>query len=104
MDIYDNNPESQIDPQRAWQNYLNSPYGLTWHRNFAAQHHKPMSYPEWGIGEEGDNSYFVNEMANWMSTNVVLYNDYWNTNASYPGMISNGQYPKAAKRFLALKP
>jgi hypothetical protein len=104
MDIYDTTAESRIDPQQGWQDYLDSPYGLTWHRNFAAQHHKPMSYPEWGIGQEGDNPYFVSAMANWMSGNLVIYNDYWNTNAAYPGMISTGQYPNAAQQFLALKP
>ena len=57
-----------------------------------------------GIGQEGDNPYFVNAMANWMSGNLVIYNDYWNTNAAYPGMISTGQYPNAAQQFLALKP
>jgi len=99
MDIYDKDPLSQIDAKAAWQNYLTSSYGLTWHRDFAAQHHKPMSYPEWGMGERGDNPYFISSMANWMASNNVVYNDYWNTNASYPGMISTGQYPKAAKEF-----
>ena len=104
MDIYDTAPLSQTNPQQAWQNFLTGPYGLNWHRDFAAKHHKPMSYPEWGIGEEGDNPYFITSMANWMASNNVIYNDYWNTNASYPGMISNGQYPNAAKRFRNLKP
>jgi hypothetical protein len=104
MDIYDTNPLSLTNPAASWQNYLNSPYGLKWHKAFAAKHHKPMSYPEWGVGQEGDDPTFVTGMANWIASNNVLYNDYWNTNASYPGMISNGQYPKSARVFLKDKP
>ena len=104
MDIYDKNPLSRTNPEEAWQNYLNSPYGLNWHKQFAAQHKKPMSYPEWGVGQEGDNPTFVTGMAQWIKANNVLYNDYWNTNAAYPGMLSNGQYPKSAKVFLEDKP
>ena len=104
MDIYDTNPQSRTDPNASWQNYLNSRYGLRWHKQFAASHHKPMSYPEWGVGQEGDNPTFVTGMANWIKNNNVLYNDYWNTNSAYPGMISDGQYPKSAKVFLRLKP
>jgi hypothetical protein len=104
MDIYDKNPLSKIDAKASWQSYLTSPYGLSWHRDFAAQHHKPMSYSEWGMGDEGDNPYFITAMANWMAANNVVYNIYWNTNASYPGMISTGQYPNAAKQFQSLKP
>lgn len=104
MDIYDNNPQSATDPEASWQNYLNSPYGLIWHKQFAAQHNKPMSYPEWGVGQQGDNPTFVSGMANWIANNNVLYNDYWNTDAGYPGMISNGQYPQSADVFLQYKP
>ena len=104
MDIYDKNPMSKIRPEAAWQNYLNGPYGLNWHKQFAAQHNKPMSYPEWGVGQEGDNPTFMAGMAQWIKANNVLYNVYWNTDAAYPGMISNGQYPKSAKVFLEQKP
>ncbi len=104
MDIYDTNPMSKTDPAAAWQNYLNSPYGLNWHKQFAAAHGKPMSYPEWGVGKEGDNPAFVTGMANWIKDNNVLYSDYWNTNASYPGMLSNGQYPQSAAAFRRARP
>ncbi len=104
MDIYDLDPLSKTNPQASWQNYVQSPYGLQWHAQFAAKHNKPMSYPEWGVGQEGDNPTFMSGMINWMQSNNVLYNNYWNTNASYPGMISTGQYPKSAAVFLKAKP
>jgi hypothetical protein len=104
MDIYDNNPMSKTDPEASWQNYLNSPFGLRWQQQFATNHHKPMSYPEWGIGQEGDNPVFVGHMATWLRDNNVAYNDYWNTNAAYPGQLSNNQYPRAAARFKQLAP
>ena len=61
MDLYGTDPMSRTNPEQAWTDYLIADHGLQWHQSFAAQHHKPMSYPEWGIGQEGDNSYFVQQ-------------------------------------------
>jgi hypothetical protein len=99
MDIYDKDPSSRTDPEGAWNHYLVADHGLQWHHSFAAAHHKPMSYPEWGIGREGDNPYFVQQMVAWIKNNHIAYNIYWNTNSSYPGMISNHQYVKSAEIF-----
>jgi hypothetical protein len=99
MDIYDNNPLSLTDPAAAWDNYLNSPFGLRWQNRFAIAHHKPMSYPEWGVGQVGDDEYFVGHMSYWIHNHNVLYSNYWNTNAAYPGMLTDRQYPRSAQKF-----
>jgi len=88
----------------AW--FLNQPYGLKWHRDFAAQHRKPMAYSEWGSGTRkdgnapGDDPYFITQMANWMRQTNTLYHSYWEVkNQIYDDTVSQGRHPKAAAAF-----
>lgn len=102
MDIYDETIWCKIeDPAARWNYNLQEPYGLNWHRNFAAAHHKPMSYPEWGVGGNGsgDNPYFIEKMHEWFKINKVVYQTYWNSNSGYPGKLSDNQYPNTAVKY-----
>ena len=36
--------------QRGGEQVVSGPYGLNWLAGFAAAHHKPMVFPEWGLG------------------------------------------------------
>jgi hypothetical protein len=102
MDIYDETIWCNIeDPAARWAYNLTEPYGLNWHRDFAAMHKKPMSYPEWGVGGNGsgDNPYFIEKMQTWFQMNKVIYQTYWNSNAAYPGKLSDNQYPNAANKY-----
>ncbi|MBN1998024.1 glycosidase [candidate division KSB1 bacterium] len=102
MDIYDETIWCKIkDPVARWEFNLTEPYGLNWHRDFATAHNKPMSYPEWGVGGNGsgDNPYFVEKMAQWCEENQVVYQTYWNSNAAYPGKLSDNQYPQTAAKY-----
>jgi hypothetical protein len=102
MDIYDETIWCKIINNEArWDYNLKEPYGLYWHRDFAAMHHKPMSYPEWGIGGNGsgDNPYFIEKMHEWCKVNKVVYQTYWNSDAAYPGKLSDDQYPNAAAKY-----
>ena len=82
LDVYDVEWASYPGPQAEWNTMLTEPYGLDWLASFAAAQNKPMSFPEWGLGWTdspvgsgavggGDNPYFVNQMANWISTHNV---------------------------------
>jgi hypothetical protein len=102
MDIYDETIWCNIKNAVArWDYKLKVPHGLDWHRDFAASHHKPMSYPEWGIGGNGsgDNPYFIEKMREWCEANKAVYQTYWNSNAAYPGKLSDNQYPDAAAKY-----
>jgi hypothetical protein len=53
----------------AWDNTLNSRFGLASWSKFAAAHGKPMSLPEWGLWADrpdghggGDDPYFIGQM------------------------------------------
>jgi hypothetical protein len=103
LDIYDEKQYTKIeDPVKRWQFYLKRGHGLNWHRRFATEHHKPMSFPEWGIGGAGDDPYFIEKFHQWVADNDVLYHTYWNSNAGYKGKLSTDKYPQAGARFKEL--
>jgi hypothetical protein len=109
-DVYNANwqPQTITTPEQLWNQYLTSPYGLRWHQRFAAEHGKPMTYPEWATGTRpdgfggGDDPVFITNMANWIKNNPVLYHNYWDYPAQdYNGRLSDGSKPKAAAAYLA---
>ena len=98
--------DASASPQQRWQHLVEQPYGLAWQKQFAAEHGKPMSFPEWGTGARpdghgaGDDPYFVTQMANWIATNNVAYHDYWDEQSNtYNAQLSNGQFPASADAF-----
>jgi hypothetical protein len=88
LDAYDQSWIARYkDPVARWRDMLERPYGLRWHRRFAAAHSKPMSYPEWGVTSRpdghggGDNPYYVRQMHAWIAANNVAYHVYFDFNA-----------------------
>ena len=67
MDSYDQHPG------RTFTEFIHQPYGLGDHAEFARDHGKPMSYPEWGLFENGDNSAYIRAMSAWISSHDVAY-------------------------------
>ncbi|MFC1419729.1 glycoside hydrolase family 26 protein [Streptacidiphilus cavernicola] len=72
MDSYD---LAGSDPHRSapFTEYVHEPYGLLAQVRFAAAHHKPVSYPEWGMYGGGDDPAYVRQMLAWISTHDTLY-------------------------------
>jgi hypothetical protein len=103
LDVYDF--KSEGSPQQRWDaNYLKAPFGLQWQRDFAAQHGKRMSYPEWGFGNTGDNPFFIQQMHDWFSNNEanIAYAAYFNVDGLWPTQIDTGRFPESRKLFRAL--
>lgn len=103
LDVYDFKYEGT--PEERWEKYyLKGPFGLEWHRDFAAAHGKLMSYPEWGVGNFGDNPYFIQQMHDWFAQNQknIAYAAYFNVDGQWPTQIDNGKFPKSQKLFRAL--
>ena len=67
MDSYD------LSPGRTFDDYVTEPYGLQQQVEFAAAHHKPVSYPEWGLFQYGDDPTYVQQMLDWITTHDTLY-------------------------------
>ena len=104
LDVYNETKYTKVaDPVKRWQFYLRRGHGLNWHRDFAAKHGKPMSFPEWGgVGTAGDDVYFIEHFHKWIMDNNVVYHTYWNSNSSYRGKLSTDEYPEAGARFREL--
>ena len=103
LDVYDFKFEGS--PEERWQTfYLKAPFGLEWHREFAARHGKPMSYPEWGVGNFGDNPYFIGKMHEWFTENRdrIAYAGYFNVDGLWPTQIDTGRFPESEKLFRKL--
>jgi len=67
MDSYDQPAGASFDDQVA------EPYGLQKQVDFAAAHKKAISYPEWGLFENGDDPGYVRRMLDWMAVHRALY-------------------------------
>ncbi len=79
-------------------------FGLEWQRDFAAQHGKLMSYPEWGVGNFGDNPFFIQQMHDWFLKNErnIAYAAYFDVNGLWPTQIDNEQFPESQRLFRKL--
>ncbi|MDF4252273.1 glycosyl hydrolase [Streptomyces sp. WMMB303] len=67
MDAYDQPRGLRFEEQ------VREPYGLQAHVDFAARHRKPVSYPEWGLFRNGDNTEYTRRMLEWMDRYKPLY-------------------------------
>lgn len=97
LDIYDYGTGE--NPQARWtSNSLEGPFGLLWQRAFARQHGKAMSYPEWGVGQAGDNPHFVDRMGDWFAAHAdeIAYALYFDVDATWPTRLDAGRFPRSA--------
>ena len=103
LDVYDFKHEGS--PEERWNNfYVKAPFGLEWHRDFARLHGKRMSYPEWGVGNFGDNPFFIQQMHDWFMKNEdsIAYAAYFDVDGVWPTQIDNDQFPKSQSLFRKL--
>jgi hypothetical protein len=103
LDVYDYAPGAY--DKRQWEaKYVDAPFGLGWHKKFASDHNKKMSFPEWGVGHAGDNPYFVEQMFTWLADNQndIAYAAYFDVNGAWPTQIDNDQFPRSRAAFKLL--
>ena len=57
-----------------------------------------MSYPEWGVGNAGDNPFFIQRMHDWLVKNEdnIAYAAYFDVDGLWPTQIDNGQFPQSS--------
>ncbi|MEV6834361.1 glycosyl hydrolase [Streptomyces sp. NPDC051133] len=68
MDAYDQPAGLSFDEQ------VREPYGLQQQVDFARAHGKPLSYPEWGLFRNGDDTAYMRGMLAWIDEHEPLYN------------------------------
>ena len=88
--------------------------GMAYWIQFARDHSKSFSIPEWGNGLRpgdnpqhggGDDPYFVQKMYETMVANqdILRYHNYWDFQASdYDARLSNDNYPASGRKFRQL--
>ncbi|MFJ3710585.1 glycosyl hydrolase [Streptomyces sp. NPDC090053] len=91
MDSYDQPPGNSFDDQ------VKGPYGLQAQVDFAAAHRKQISYPEWGLFKNGDNTDYMRRMLDWFDVHRPLYQTI--TDYCPHGVWQCGQNPRAAEIF-----
>ncbi|MDO7844630.1 glycosyl hydrolase [Sphingomonas immobilis] len=101
MDFYYNTQYQGTDPVAAFQKFVTMSYGLQWQQDFAALHQKPTAISEWGVNTP-NAAPFVELAAKWFEDHGMLFQNYWNSNSAYTGMLSGGQYPGVGDMFKSL--
>jgi hypothetical protein len=109
-DIYDQSWGSNYtDPAFRWNEYLTQKNGLNWVASFAGAHGKPITIPEWGLSIRsdghggGDNAYFIQHMYDWISSNNVAFQMYFEFDASDGAhRLMLTQFPIGAARYRQL--
>jgi len=106
MDFYNVSIDPRaVTPEQRWDSRMNTRRGLKWQRDFATQHGKPISFPEWGTGLKpdgtggGDDPYFIEQMAAWMAASNVAYHNYWDHTGGVNAKLSDNHQPKAGAAF-----
>jgi len=94
MDTYYNTAWDSTNPHAAFEHNVHEQYGLQWQQDFAAAHGKATAVSEWGVMTNEAGPY-IQDMAAWMKDHNMVFQDYWDSNADYHGMLSNGQNPDA---------
>ncbi|MFD9632207.1 glycoside hydrolase family 26 protein [Streptomyces violascens] len=89
MDTYDQPTGQTFDSQ------VNEPLGLQQQIDFAETHHKSISYPEWGLFQNGDNPEYMRRMLEWIHLHPPLYNTI--TDYCPHGVWRCGKNPKASQ-------
>ncbi|MEV6795128.1 glycosyl hydrolase [Streptomyces sp. NPDC051320] len=91
MDSYDQPPGHTFDEQ------VKGAYGLQAQVDFAAAHKKQISYPEWGLFKNGDDTEYMRRMLAWFDRHKPLYQTI--TDYCPHGVWQCGTNPHAAKIF-----
>lgn len=91
-------PKGSAD--ETWTYMVTRPFGLQWHLEFSRKRNKPIAFPEWGICRDNFGPY-VEKAAAWFKSGNAIYQCYWDTNADYPGQLSDGSYPATGRSFRA---
>ena len=114
VDAYDQawgqNGSIVSDPTTRWNTYIEGgTYGLAWFANFAHQHGKPFSIPEWGedIRSDGhgggDDPYYMQQMASFIANpaNNVVFASYFEFDApDGKHALDDGSFPKSRQVFV----
>jgi hypothetical protein len=105
LDVYDRSQRPEQTPEQRWDGLVHQKYGLDWHARFAAAHHKPLSFPEWGLVHDPDvqtagedDPLFIRNMHAWFASHDTAFENYFADPSAHGAAfnIDGEQFPKAA--------
>lgn len=101
LDVYDIRVGTESVDRRWADRVVAGPFGLDWLARFAGSHGKPMSLPEWGVGEAGDDPFFVSAMRRWIADHAgaLRYACYFDVDGLWPTRLTGGQFPRSRAEF-----
>jgi hypothetical protein len=109
MDIYDRGWSASggplTDPVARWQQLTGQTDGMSYWASFAAQNGKQLGIGEWGLWNDtsqnggGDDPYFIQQMYNWMQSNDVGYENYFDADNS---VMNASTEPASAAEYQSL--
>ncbi|MFF5703819.1 glycoside hydrolase family 26 protein [Streptomyces sp. NPDC012794] len=91
MDSYDQPPGNTFHEQ------ITQPYGLQHQVDFAREHGKRISYPEWGLFRNGDNPDYMRRMLTWIAKQKPLYHSI--SDYCPHGVWQCGKNPRSSRVF-----
>ena len=101
MDFYWHLQYTSPDPLEAWDRMLHQGHGLRWHQDFAAARGKPTAYSEWGVTTDNAEP-ILERVKAWFDRHDVVYQTYWDSNADFPGKLSDGQFARTGNAYVRL--
>jgi len=102
MDFYWNPQWQGYDGAKAFEKLAyGHKYGLQWHQDFAKAHGKETAYSEWGVRGNTAES-FLKAAKAWFDKHDVLYQSIWDSDAQYPGKMSDGSDPQSGAAYKSL--
>lgn len=101
LDVYDIRKKPDTVEARWADQVLADPFGLDWLVRFAGRRGKPMSIPEWGVGQGGDDAYFVEAMRRWLAAHEkdLRYACYFDVDGLWPTRLDPARLPRATAAF-----
>ncbi|MBD0270538.1 MAG: hypothetical protein ICV73_01290 [Acetobacteraceae bacterium] len=103
QDFYWQPQWSSYDPAEAFEHYAGSSQGqgLNELKAFADAHGKSFAVSEWGVKADYDATGFIEAAKAWFEANDVLWATYWDSDAAYPGKMSDGTDAASGAAFKA---
>ena len=112
IDSYDMWPG--VTDEKSWDEHVNGQYGLKFWADFAREHGKRVSVPEWGVypgtaqagANGGDNPLYVTKMNDFFRSlgDDLAYESYFNEDQSYyaGSLFGPNQNPAASDAYVSL--
>ncbi|MGN6475507.1 MAG: glycosyl hydrolase [Mycobacteriales bacterium] len=106
LDVYDYGTKSGETAAQRWFDLVNQKVGLQWQARFAASHHKPVAFPEWGLVQDpgsdtdgGDDPGFIRHMHAWFGSHHTSFETYFDAPSANGAAfnIDGSDFPAAAK-------